>query len=207
MLGRMGRLAIVGVLLALVVQAEARPGKVVRVERKSSANIGTPRYCTLQPPELKSGWCFGPKVEVGEVMTIVAPKQAAALRIKTAQPYPNCNQAGPQMIWQVEGETEGDAKAIARNPYGTYVGVVDGGLDWRRSRLVAIDASVSGRATDLEPAGFDRDGDGRPDLAFDHYTCDAQGNPSQMATANCYEFWADNGHGWKRVRVDVVGGC
>ncbi len=76
-----------------------------------------------------------------------------------------------------------------------YYGIVDGNLDWHRSRLVQIDASVSGRQTDMEPFGIDREGDGRPDLSWDHFVCDEQGNPSQTATAN------------KVVRVERGGGA
>jgi len=208
MLGRMVRVVLVAAMLAFVMQAEARPGKVVRVERKSSANIGIPRFCQLQPPELRAAWCWGPKVEAGETITIIAPKEAAALHVKSVQPYQGCGiGTGPTQIWQIEGEPEGDVKSISRLQYGTYYGIVDGGLDWHRSRLVQIDKSVSGRLTDLEPFGIDRDGDGTSDLAFDHYTCDAQGNPSQVGTANCYEMWSDSGHGWKRIRVDVITNC
>jgi hypothetical protein len=204
----MVRVVIVAAVLALVVQAEARPGKVVRVERRSSANIGIPRVCQVQPPAMTTGWCFGSKPDVGDSVTIVAPNQAAKLKLRTVAAYNmGCNQATTS-IWTIEGEIdEGDAKALAKNPYGGYQTILDGGLDAHRSRMIPLSASVSGRQTDQEYYGIDRDGDGKPDLAFDHYLCDAQGQPSQTTNTSCYEVWTDTGHGWKRLRVDVVLGC
>lgn len=199
-------------LLGLGMQAEARPGKVVRVERRSSANLGTPRWCTMQVPTLTAGWCFGPQVQPGESIVILGAKDAATLKVRTSTQFQMCAQPASIPIWQVEGELEGDPRNIqAPNVYGGVYGVVDGALDARTSRSITLDQSVSGRPNDQENFGVDRDGDGKPDLAFDRYSCDPSGNPSPNSVGNCYEVWAagskSSGGQMKRLRVDIVPSC
>ncbi len=189
-------------------------GKVVRVERHSLRALGKPRYCVFAEGDLTDGTCFGAPVEPGETVTIVSSESVVAqLRVTHVTPEQSCSGGGGS--WAVAGELLDDplslpAGVAVTNRLGNALGgVVDGGLDPRHAKMVSIDASPSGRPTDSDFIGYDTDGDGRTDLMFDHFMCDAQGQPSQAMAAQCYEVWSvqPRTHEQRRLRLDIVPQC
>lgn len=205
--------AIATLALGPVSEAAPQGGKVVRVERHPLHALGKPRYCVFTPGLLTDGECFGAPVEPGETVTIVSVEAVVAqLHITHVTPDQSCASAGGS--WSVTGELLNDplplpGVATATNLGNALGGVVDGGLDPRHAKLVALDASPSGRQTDSDFVGYDTDGDGRTDLMFDHFMCDAQGQPSQGMTAQCYEVWSvqPHTHEQRRLRIDIVPQC
>ena len=186
---------------------EAAPhgGKVVRVERRLGRSLGTPRYCLFNAPTVTVASCAGRAVEPGETITIITATQVIGrLHVTHVNPDTSC---GAPSTWVADGDFEGDG-VLAPNGE-VVIGVVDGGLDPRRARALALDTSPSGRLTDMEYYGFDTDGDGVVDLAFDHFNCDAQGAPSQAMTAQCFEAYvaAPKQYELRRLRIDVVPQC
>lgn len=202
--------AVAALAVGPVGEAAPRGGKVVRVERHSRRALGKPRYCVFAEGDLTDGACYGAPVEPGETITIVSSEAVVAqLRVTHVTPEQSC--AGGGGSWSVAGELQDDPLPLAAGvATGTGLGgVVDGGLDPRRAKMVTLDASPSGRQTDSDFIGYDTDGDGRTDLMFDHFMCDAQGQPSQGMTAQCYEVWSVQPHTreQRRLRLDVVPQC
>src|SRR5580693_8931309 len=100
--------AIAGGALAV---AAPRQGKVVRVERGTMRGHGMPRICPLDPSvanRLASGFCYGPKLDIGERLLVVDKEHAlATLRVTTVEPFGNCT---PSMMWKFQAEfVTGDA--------------------------------------------------------------------------------------------------
>ncbi len=200
-------LGVCAAIAVLAAHGDAAPsgGRVVRVERHATRDVGTPRYCTVSAGNETTAQCSGRVVEAGEIVTVMSESAVIGqLRVIHVTPDQACGQVAN---WIVEGEWSPVPGAATTNE--TLGGVVDGGLDPRRAHLVAIDVSPSGRQTDQEFSAIDSDGDGTADLMFDHYACDAQGTPSQTSAAQCFETWTSSGrnHEPRRVRLDIVPQC
>jgi hypothetical protein len=199
---------VLAALIALGAVGDAAPhgGKVVRVERHSERGLGTPRYCTFQTGVLTHAQCFGSKVEVGETVLLVATVGVVA-RLEITSVVPDVGCLGVDASWQIDGELEKPA-ALSLRTIAIW-GVVDGGLDPRHAKVVELAQSPSKRQSDNDFEGFDTTGNGEPDLQFDSFTCDAQGQPNQSMNGQCYEVWAAQGrdHELHRVRLDIVPSC
>jgi hypothetical protein len=191
--------AVAALALAVPNHADGRPGKVVRLER--SAVGRSPRFCQVQltsrgEPTI---YCFGPHVATGEKIIAVSEAQhGVVIRITDVQPYRECaNAEDAPTIWIIKGQLLNDAPTN-----DVYVGLIDGGMDPQRSRLMSQIPPVSGRA-DGRAVGIDRDGDGSADIAAEVYGCDDRGNLTSSGKYMCYEIWTLEDHGWRRARVDI----
>nr|HEX4312742.1 hypothetical protein [Kofleriaceae bacterium] len=220
------RLAVACAVTAVAVTAAAtpaKPGKVTRVERRGSAPRGTPRLCSLSVQEDAStkvleanGYCFGNDVRVGETITAFNGSKGGTLRIDQTSPYSTCSggattlgqsssSTGAPGVWIVHGAI--DANSMSSQDAGGYYGMIDGGLDPARARIVVMTTSPSGRPADSSTLGVDRDGDGNPDFAFVSYLCDDSMAPTQTATNQCYEMYVADGHGMRRVHAEQLKSC
>src|SRR5580692_10378850 len=104
------RLVVCALALAAGATADARPGKVVRVERQSM-NSGVARVCTLtiSDPALGAAgmttYCFGPSVRVGERIVAVSDDgRGVTLAVQSVTAYPGQQCLDPQTIWVITPE-------------------------------------------------------------------------------------------------------
>jgi hypothetical protein len=194
--------AVVAAVAAGNPAALARPGKVVRVEEPRRA--GTARYCVAHVPHGGEPYvtCIGPSVDPGDAIVLFDDHgHAATLRVIAAHPLHVCAvpTGAANTAWTVEATVLGHAVR------GDYNGLIDGGLDPARSRLVAARKSVSGRPA---PAlGFDRVGDGVVDLVFESYLCDDAAAVTTTGPNACFELWTRVGDGWRLLRRDLSRSC
>ncbi|HEY5922427.1 MAG TPA: hypothetical protein VIV11_12185 [Kofleriaceae bacterium] len=201
------RLGLVLVGVALLAQAEAAPraGKVVRVERRPSGLVGTPRYCTVSTVDMIS-YCVSEKSpEVGDQLTVLDSQRVlGVIRVTQVQPLPDgCQQ---NMMWMTQGTLDsGDLNA----PQGQLIATIDVPVDSRSARLLTVDKSPGGRPTGTDTIyAVDRNGDGNPDVEFVQFQCDDSGNQSINATATCFEVWATvAGRGLEKVRSERQKHC
>jgi hypothetical protein len=196
-------LVLVGVLLAA--SAAARPGKVVRVERRARLHAGSPRMCTVSAGDL-SGYCITSKPpEVGDRLSIIDNQHPlGVVRLTTVSPVPDaCAQS---VVWMIQGALEsGDLS----KPEGAMIGVLDVGLDPRAGKLVQVDHAATGHpfGTDTVYA-LDADGEGAVDVEFVQFACDDGGNPGPNANGTCVEVWQANSAGrLERTRQDRFRNC
>jgi hypothetical protein len=180
--------------------ADGRPGKVVRLEHSGTGR--SPRFC--QASIVSHGeptiYCFGPHVAIGEEFIGVSEAQhGLVVRVSDVQPYRQCASAtDATMIWIVKGQ-------LLNSPASdeVYIGLIDGGVDPQRSRLISQMPPVSGRTGSLA-VGIDRDGDGSADIAAEVYDCDEHGTlTTRAAKYRCYEIWTLAGPQWQRARLDI----
>jgi hypothetical protein len=196
-------LVLVGVLLAATVAA--RPGKVVRVERRARVRMGSPRMCTVSAGDL-SGYCITSKPpEVGERLSIVDSQHPlGVVRLTTVATVPDaCTQ---NVVWMIQGTLEsGDVS----KPEGAMIGVLDVGIDPRAGKLVQVDHAATGHPFGTDQVyALDGDGDGAVDIEFVQFACDDAGTPGPNATGTCVEVWQANTAGrLERTRQDRFRNC
>ncbi len=196
-------LALVGVLIAA--SAAARPGKVVRVERRARAPEGTPRMCTLSGADL-SGYCIAGKApEVGNRLQILDSTHAlGVVRLTSVMAVPDaCTQ---NVVWMIQGSLEsGDLT----KPDGGMIGVLDVAVDPRVAKLVQVDHAATGHAFGTDQVwAVDGNGDGQVDTEFVQFACDDAGAPGASATGTCVEVWQQNPVGrLEKSRQDRFRNC
>lgn len=198
-------LVLLGVALCAQAGAAPRAGKVVRVERRPSGLVGTPRYCTVSPVDMIS-YCISEKApEVGDRLTVLdSQKVAATIRVTHVQALPDgCQQ---NMMWMTQGTLDSGDLA---NPQGQLIATLDVPVDARSARLVTVEKSPGGRPAGTDTIyAIDRNGDGSADVEFVQYQCDDSGNQSINPTATCFEVWATAaGRGLEKVRAERQKHC
>jgi hypothetical protein len=201
------RVAVLVVACALVARAEARPGKVVRVERRVYRFSGEPRLCSVMPDQLIA-YCYGKLPEPGTKLSVMdQTHMLGGLVVEKAEPLGNCK--GAQMsLWTARLKNEsGGQMGLADS---SVAGLLDVTVDARHERLVKVDDVPGDRPVKHEQiSAFDLDGDGKADLEFVAFTCDDSGNPvTSLPTGSpdqCIELWASTGRNYERVRTDRIG--
>jgi hypothetical protein len=195
-------------LLALMMApgTEARPGRVVRVERPRALARTAPRLCQLAPRELR-GQCFGRPPAVGEPAAVIDDSGVVAqLRVATVRETRDpCGNVG---LWDVSYElVRGDP---ASRPSYLMLAVFDLPLGPRAHLLTTpSDVAVPGGPAWAQTwSALDLDGDSDADFALVGYTCDRDGTPQPTARdAFCAEYWLSDAGTWTRLRVDVTAVC
>jgi hypothetical protein len=196
-------LVLVGVLCAAT--AAARPGKVVRIERRARLRTGNPRMCTISPGDL-SGYCITSKApDVGDRLSIIDNQRPlGVVRLTTVAAVPDaCTQS---VVWMIQGTLEsGDLS----KPEGAMIGVLDVGFDPHAGKLVQVDQAATGHPFGTDQVyALDADGDGPVDVEFVQFACDDGGNPGPNATGTCSEVWQANHAGrLERTRQDRFRNC
>jgi hypothetical protein len=196
-------LALVGLLIAAT--ALARPGKVVRVERRARVPEGTPRMCTLSGSDL-TGYCITSKApEVGNRLTILDGVHTLGIMRLTAVTEPP-EMCGQHTVWMIQGSLEtGD---LAK-PEGGMIGVLDVPLDPRAGKLVQVDHPATGHAFGTDQVwAVDGNGDGAVDVEFAMFACDDGGAAGPNPTGTCVEVWQQNATGrLEKTRQDRFRNC
>jgi hypothetical protein len=187
-----------------VAAPSGRPGRVVRVEREAFHN---PRFCSAQSGDhgLSQVLCFGPAIAIGDrIVAVSAQHHGVMLGITSIEPYPNMCQ--PYFIWTVHVDLLVDTGGVvASGGSEMFVGLIDGGMDPRRSILNTTIPSVSRRSDSAGALGIDVDGNGTNDIAFEQHYCDDTGAPTPSGPFLCYELWvATTPDRWQRKRVDIL---
>jgi hypothetical protein len=212
MVVRSRRVACVLALAAgVTATADARPGKVVRVERRSAGAM--PRVCTITITDPSAGsagmltYCFGPITNVGERIVAVSDEgNALVLQVEQVSAYTNQECLTPPTIWTVTPQIVDDSHASARS--SRYYGLIDGGLDPIRSKVIQNLPPADGIQNPQETTiAFDRDGDGSPEFELDSYTCDDSGAPSSAASTSCWEMFSGSHGSLHHVRLDKWRNC
>lgn len=196
-------LVLVGVLLAAT--AAARPGKVVRVERRPRQRTGVPRMCTISSGDL-SGYCITSKPpEVGDRLSIIDNQHPlGVVRLTSITAVPDA--CAQNVVWMIQGAL--DSGDLAK-PDGAIIGVLDVGLDPRAGKLVQVDHPATGHGFGTDQVyAVDADGDGAADVEFVQFACDDAGNTGPNATGTCVEVWQPNAAGrLERTRQDRFRNC
>jgi len=191
----------IAVVIAIAGIADARPGKVVRIERTAEVLVA-PQVCMLRSPtELE---CVGQGPVPGDMVVVLDQQRPIAqLRVDTVRQHSlRCAN-----VWQVGViQLRGDA---ARGQ-GRSLGII-GRIDQGRAHVLPAARpirSTSGRAEQIL-FGVDCDGDGKPDLIITRYPCDASGNPAVPARAvdECDDIWVDDGHSVQRTEQVMESAC
>jgi hypothetical protein len=192
-------------IVSATATAAPRSGKVVRVERKQAAVIGSPRYCTVSPMD-NIGYCItGKAPEVGDRMTVLDSQRVLGT-IRITQVTALNDGCSQNTSWMTQGTLDsGDLS----NPSGAVIGVLDVPLDLRSAKLIGIDKSPSGHpwGTDTIYA-IDNNNDGGPELEFVQFGCDDTGNTSSNPTGTCSEVWTSRpNRGLEKIRSERVVTC
>ncbi|MEP6865042.1 MAG: hypothetical protein ABJE66_30770 [Deltaproteobacteria bacterium] len=189
---------------------DARPGKVVRVERRTYRFTGEPRLCSVMPDQLIA-YCYGKRPEPGTKLAVMDQSHVlGTLVVDKAEPLGNCKGA-QSSLWSARLRNEGGG-AIA-SPDSGVMGLLDVTVDSRHAKLVKVDDVPGDRPVKPETiTAFDLDGDSKADLEFVGFSCDDSGNPvTSLPTGSpdqCVELWASTGHNYERLRTDRIGqGC
>jgi hypothetical protein len=200
------RVAVLVVAGALVARAEARPGKVVRVERRAYRFTGEPRLCSVMPDQLIA-YCYGKLPEPGTKLSVMDQAHVlGGLVVEKAEALGNCKGAQGS-LWTVRLRSE------SGGPMGTadsgVIGLLDVTVDARHAKLVKIDDVPGDRPSRPEQVNaFDLDGDDKADLEFVAFSCDDAGNPvTSLPTGSpdqCLELWASTGRNYERLRTDRI---
>ncbi len=195
------------VACALVAPADARPGKVMRVERHAHRLRGEPRLCSVVPESMQA-YCYGKQPEIGAKLTVVDQTRVlGVLVVDKAEPLGACRGLAGS-LWTAHLHNDSGV-ALASSETGTS-GLLDVDVDPRAGKLVKVDEVPGGRpVTPEQISAYDLDGDGRADLEFLAFTCDETGNPVTTLTSGspdqCIELWYGNGHNFEHLRTDRIG--
>ncbi|MDB4957036.1 MAG: hypothetical protein JWO36_4605 [Myxococcales bacterium] len=201
------RLAVllVGVALGASAGATPRAGKVVKVERRSRGPNGVPRYCEVKDEGIGPvGTCLGPQPAIGSVIELLDDSRVfAQVKITDASAYQNC-----KGIWNIKGTVQhGDLAPIAT---GRAIGLIDAGLDRRIAHRISDDvarATPMGHADERILMAVDAEGKGNEDLVLTQYVCDAQGQPSAIGGASCFDMYHRVGERLTRGQQTIISGC
>jgi hypothetical protein len=186
---------------------DARPGKVIRVERHVHRFTGEPRLCSVMPDQLVA-YCYGSAPEHGSKLAVLDQNRVlGSLTVDKAEPLGQCRGA-QGTLWTATLHNESSV-ALAAADTGV-AGLLDLTVDPRKARLVKADEVPGDRpGTPEQITAFDLDGDGKADLEFLAFTCDETGNPvsgvPNGAPDQCVELWAANGRTYERLRTDRIG--
>jgi hypothetical protein len=201
------RVAVLVVACALAARAEARPGKVVRVERRAYRFTGEPRLCSVMPDQLIA-YCYGKLPEPGTKLSVMDQAHVlGGLVVEKAEALGNCT--GSQgSLWTVRLRNESGGQMGTAD--SGVIGLLDVTVDARHAKLVKIDDVPGDRPSRPEQVNaFDLDGDGKADLEFVGFPCDDTGNPvTSLPTGSpdqCIELWASTGRNYERLRTDRIG--
>ena len=200
------RVALLVVACAFAPTANARPGKVVRVERHARRWSGEPLLCSVVPDQLVA-YCYGKLPEPGTRLAVMDQTHTlGGLVVEKAEPLGACR-GSQSSLWT----------ARLRNESGGELGTADSGVaglldvtvDARHAKLVKVDDVPGDRpVTPEQISAFDLDGDGKADLEFVAFTCDDTGSPVSGVTNGspdqCVELWAATGRNYERVRTDRI---
>jgi hypothetical protein len=188
----------VGAVLASIAAAGPRPGRVVRIERRARSTTFVPRWCDVSADD-ENGICRGPRPNIGDTITIIAPPGLVAeLRVSEVTET-NC-----PLLWKIRSRVlRGDFSATP-----AWIAVIDPGLDARSHLLVAEKvASPTGRRTDEVQFAIDRDGDGREDVVGIDYVCDDAGTPDPNAGGDCYDVYSRSGADVTKAHSTILPSC
>lgn len=172
-------------IVALPLVAVAAPrtkGKVVRVERARVASA-IPRICDVRNED--GGICFGPKPEVGDIVSVLTETRVIAeVRVTETQDYLPRGGAGGACPGLHAIKVE--LLRGAFDPDSQTVGVVDRDLDIRTARKLPRSRhpeSPNRRPEESVQIAIDRQNDGVADILVVQSDCDGQG---QL----CLDEWA-----------------
>jgi len=199
------RVAVLVVACAFT-RVDARPGKVVRVERRTQRFSGEPRLCSVVPDQLVA-YCYGKLPEPGTRLSVMDQTHVlGGLVVEKAEPLGQCS--GKQsLLWTAHLRNDGGSDLGSADT--GVAGLLDVTVDSRHAKLVKVDEVPGDRPVPPEQiSAFDLDGDGKADLEFIGFTCDDSGNPVSVlnngAPDQCMEVWAATGHTYERVRTDRI---
>jgi hypothetical protein len=201
------RVAVLVVACAFTAQADARPGKVVRVERHAHRFSGEPRLCSVVPDQLVA-YCYGKLPEPGTRLAVMdQTRMIGALVVEKAEPLGACK-GSQSSLWTARLRNESGVDMGASD--SGVAGLLDVTVDARHAKLVRVDEVPGDRPVSAEQiSAFDLDGDGKADLEFVAFTCDDTGTPVTVLTNGspdqCVELWAATGRNYERVRTDRIG--
>jgi hypothetical protein len=186
---------------------DARPGKVVRVERRAYRFTGEPRLCSVMPDQLVA-YCYGKLPEPGTKLAVMdQTHMMGALVVDKAEPLGACK-GSQSSLWSVRLKNEGGGEIAA--PDSAVMGLLDVTGISRHAKLVKVDDVPGDRPVKPETiTAFDLDGDSKADLEFVAFTCDDTGSPvTSLPTGSpdqCVELWASTGRNYERRRTDRIG--
>jgi hypothetical protein len=201
------RVAVLVVACALAARAEARPGKVVRVERHALRFSGEPRLCSVMPEQLIA-YCYGKLPEPGTKLAVMDQTHVlGALVVDKAEPLGNCKGA-QSSLWSARLKNESGGEIAAAD--SGVMGLLDVAVTSHHAKLVKVDDVPGDRPVKPEQiSAFDLDGDGKADLEFVAFSCDDTGSPvTSLPTGSpdqCVELWASTGRNYERLRTDRIG--
>jgi len=186
---------------------DARPGKVIRIERRAHRFTGEPRLCSVMPDQLVA-YCYGTPPEHGTKLAVLDQTHVlGTLTVDKSEPLGQCRGAQGS-LWTATLRNESSI-AIAAAESGV-AGLLDVTVDSRSARIVKAEEVPGDRPGSPEQVtAFDLDGDGKADLEFIAFSCDDTGNPvtgvSNNAPDQCVELWAASGRTYERLRTDRIG--
>jgi hypothetical protein len=187
-------------ILLGVAQAAPR-GKVVRVERAHGDRVGIPRLCEIESNG--KGTCLGgvAEVRVGEIAIVVDSQSVVAqMRIDEV----SIMSATCPMLTTIHGTFLGTGSFVKN---GQAFGVIDGGVDPDRGRLIAdVNSLPSPNGIDRVSIAIDRDGDQVADIEMTTGACDGSGNPLASGEP-CLDVWTKAGHGMQLATHTSLASC
>jgi hypothetical protein len=185
--------------------SEPRAGKVVRIERGGRGRTISPRFCIEMhgSGDAATGMCFGPEPRASSVIEVLDDTRIyGVVRVaEVERAMPNCDG-----FWQIKGSVI--AGELASGTAARAVGIIDGGLERRRAHRIPEDRvrSPNGNSDEHVGLAIDRDGTGTNLLVATQYTCDSQGQPSALGTAQCVDNSAGSTSS-RLTRVQQTIGC
>ncbi len=186
--------AIVIACAALGSVAEARPGRVVRVERRDTM-AGPPEYCTVTSPQ--SATCHGRRPTVGSQIELIDDSSVwATLRVLAVAQDASC-----ETLWRVRTD-----RIVATAVHERTVGLIAGELPAEGTHRIAGDidrTAPGGRDDDQVEAAIAR-GERLGALVITRYECDGDGVRAAGGPAVCFDLWNGLDHS---TLVDHVVSC
>nr|HEX4312736.1 hypothetical protein [Kofleriaceae bacterium] len=187
---------------------DARPGKVVRVERRGSTMGHIPRVCTMSITDPAAGaagmltYCFGPAVDVGErIIAVSEDGQGMVLRVAAVSAYQGQQCIAPT-IWQITPEIM-ESTSVTPSSSGRYYGLIDGGLSMSHSKVMQNLPPADGQANAGESTiSFDQDGDGTAEFELDSFTCNDAGVADPSGGVSCWDVFTGAHGALRHVRMD-----
>jgi hypothetical protein len=201
------RLVLVLVALALPAQAGPRPGKVVRIERRTKKLFGNPRYCAFSLGD-QQAYCYGKKPDMGEKIHVLDMHHTlGTVRVDNVEPLGACAQAA-SALWLAH--TVVDSGDLVTPNDSQVAAVIDVAIDPKGGAHMVKADRVPGDRPNVnvdQVVALDLDGDSNPDLEFILFACDDQNNPptaTSASTGQCMEAWYANGHTFEHLRTDRI---
>lgn len=160
-------------------------GRVIRVERTTSAPSVAPKLCVLRAD---TGTCVGDQPMPGQTAYVLDARHAIAeVQIVEATSFAaSCTQ-----LWNVKTRSHHALSAESE-----ALAVIDPNLNPSRARMLHGDhltAGLNGAPDEEVWRAIDRDGDGVADILLTRYSCDAAGKAMPGVATFCMDVWARNG--------------